>query len=206
MLSVLLATQNAEKASILSRLVAAVAPSQIEFHTPLTQGCHIEPAEFGTVIDRARQKAISHVGCCGAGKDFVIGSDDAFKIPSHFGDEVICDSKRVTDMILSGGLGEGATVLLVRSFWLIDLRTKAHTPARNHNHCVTEIPFRFIAHPGITRSRASRDSYPLSQVLGRTVSDSPVASENADVTDAYYLEHSAGLRAALNELLTKTIR
>lgn len=204
MISILLATRNQDKATILTSLIENLAPrtSRLVFHTPLTERCSVVHSEFGSVMARAREKVISHTRCCGRAKDILIGSDDAFSIPDYFGDEVICDSEHVTDMILSGGLADQTSVFLVRSFWLVDVRSKGRAPKNTIRECLTKIPFRFLGHVKSHTSTASpRESYPLSRVLGRMTSEEPIGSENTSIADAYYAEHSFDLRTVLAQLL-----
>jgi hypothetical protein len=198
MLSTFLATRNSDKCSILQTLLSSFVPDQLIFSTPMTEECNNEVEEEGSVLSRARCKAKSHCVCCGSNKDLIVGSDDAFRIPDYFEDKVLCDSKQVTQMLLSGGVTVGTAVILVRSFWFIDKRRHCKL-VEIENGCLTEIPFSFLGSSMVDSYLPN--IYPLSNVLGRINGTIPVALEEASLMNGYYVSHSLRLKTTLIELL-----
>jgi len=202
MISVLLATRNGDKFEIIKDLLLTLVSCSMSFSSPDTEGCSRELVEEGCVVDRARSKAHAHLGCCGFGKTLVVGSDDAFRIPDYFGNEIRCDSEQITELIINGKILPGTPVYLVRSFWCIEnIPLQGAELGSVEQGCVTEIPFKYLG--GIISGGPTKllhKTYPLSMVLGQIARDVPVAQDDPGQLRLYYSSHSEELRSVLLSL------
>lgn len=184
--TILIATTNGEKFTILRNLLSLHLPPATNYLIPVMKGCSREEEEYGTIRDRSRRKAELHKDCCGQECDFILGSDDGLRVEGYEGGRVLADSKRITqDIILGKMIKPGCQVDVIRAFWLMDRQ-------RSGRGATSVIPFVFLGNKqGVTLKPGT---YPLSRVLAIPGSDKPVYEEKEHVRSDHYLRYSRNIK------------
>lgn len=159
MKTIVIATTNTDKFTLVSNLLIDLGLNGWNFKKLSDFEITGQVEETGSAMDRAEQKADFFAKSCLEidGIDVVVGIDDGMIL--NTGSEVITDSKKITQEILSGDkVKVGEEVVNHRAFCFLLPKTGKKMQA------TTELKFRFLGNnSGI---KLEDGKYPLSYVLG----------------------------------------
>lgn len=183
--TILIATKNKDKFRTVSKILSHLHLGNFRFVDLHDLGVEDDIEERGSIIERAKQKADFYGGIVYKNKvsnvNAVLGIDDGLKLYGN--EEILCNSKEITDGILSGKkIKKGDVIIVARAYALKPAKgIKTHT-------CITEIPFQHIGNS--EKIKRIEEIYPLNHVLGFVGEKRTIIKMPEDECIEYYCRYS----------------
>lgn len=174
-MKILIATSNASKFEIVSRMLKTILNGNIEISSLKDLPKYDELPEEGDNRERAKTKAFSAYENFMDLFDYIIGIDDGIII----GEEEYVAVKEHLDDIIFGDVKIGTSIYITRAYHMISKDGKEYS-------CFNKIPYVLIK----KLDNCDYEGYPLNNVLSTIESDCSLTSMSAEELNDYFIKYS----------------
>lgn len=189
---ILIATKNKDKFLVVVGMLKQLGLEDYKFINLEDLDIQEDVKEKGTILNRAKQKAVFFERVIVKKKitDIVavLGIDDGLILPGR--KKIISNSKEITDKILTGKIISAGDIITIARAFALNLLNKNIQFA-----CITGIPYTYLGNKGNVKREEGK--YVLNYVVGFLGSKKPLVAVNNEECLNYYFKYS---KKELNKL------